>query len=69
MAKDAEGATKTDDENEAKLAEGILKAKDIVASWLPRADQADGIEELRKRLDDDVQTSTTAPSTSSAMRQ
>ena len=55
VAKDAEGATKTYDENEVKLGNVILKAKEIVASWLPRLDQADGFDKLRKRLDMDVQ--------------
>ena len=55
MAKDAEGATKTYDENEVKLAKVILNGKRIAASWPPRQDQADGIRKLRKRLDADAQ--------------
>ena len=55
MATDAEVATKTDDENEVKLAKVILNGKRIAESWLPRQDQADGISKLRKRLDDDVE--------------
>jgi hypothetical protein len=54
VAKEAEGATKTYDENEVKLGKVILKAKDIVASWLPRRDQADGFDKLSKILDVDV---------------
>jgi hypothetical protein len=55
VAKDAEGATKTFDENEVKLGKVVLKAKRIAESWPPRQDQADGIRKLRKRLDADVQ--------------
>jgi hypothetical protein len=55
VAKDAEGATKTYDENEVKLAKVVLNGKRIAESWPPRQDQADGIRKLRKRLDADVQ--------------
>jgi hypothetical protein len=55
VAKDAEGATKTYDENEVKLAKVILNGKRIAASWPSRQDQADGIRKLRKRLDADAQ--------------
>ena len=50
-----EGATKTYDENEIKLGNIIVKAKDVVASWDPRPDQADGFDKLQKRLAIDVQ--------------
>ena len=54
MATD-EGATKTYDENEVKLGNIIVKAKDVVASWDPRPDQADGFDKLQKRLAIDAQ--------------
>ena len=55
VAEDAEGATKPYDENDVKLANIIVKAKDIVASWDPRLDQADGFDKLQKRLAIDAQ--------------
>jgi hypothetical protein len=71
VAEDAEGATRPYDENDVKLANIIVKAKDIVASWDPRPDQADGgpSTSFRKDLTMTSSASTTASSTSSAMRQ
>ena len=61
MAEDAEGATKPYDENDVKLANIIVKAKGIVASWDPRLDQADGFDKLQKRLAIDAQRFDNSP--------
>jgi hypothetical protein len=57
VAKEAEGATKSYDEAEVKLAKVILKGKRIAESWPGRPDQDDGItcKKLRKRIAADAE--------------